>query len=335
MKNRNIGIDLLKLICSFCVVLIHMPSNNEFINSCTTFSRCAVPIFFMISGFLLKENKIKEYIKKIIYITLISSIIYFFWNIVLNLDTLGEYLKNVFNVKSFLKLLFFNDTSCFGFHLWYLYAYIYILVFHYYCMKLNFKNNSIYLIILFLLVVDFAFGKYSLLIWGKEFDYILVRNFLIVGIPNFYIGRFIKEYKENIKVKSNFLILFIIFFLITSFVERELLRINGFNTIREHYISTIFLSIITFLFFININVNDNYIRISEIGKKYSMLIYIIHPMVIDIYKFFIKKINFEIFNVFSALIIFIGTICIIKIMFFIKDTILNKGDKNCQESQDL
>ena len=48
----------------------------------------------------------------------------------------------------------------------------------------------------FLLMGDLILGKYSVLLLGREFPYILVRNFLFVGIPYFCIGP--KSQKESL-----------------------------------------------------------------------------------------------------------------------------------------
>ena len=44
-------------------------------------------------------------------------------------------------------------------------------------------------------MTDLAFGKYSLVVFGKESPYILVRNFLCVGLPYFALGAMLKRVK--------------------------------------------------------------------------------------------------------------------------------------------
>ena len=44
-------------------------------------------------------------------------------------------------------------------------------------------------------MTDLAFGMYSLVVFGKEFPYILVRNFLCVGLPYFALGAMLKRVK--------------------------------------------------------------------------------------------------------------------------------------------
>ena len=58
-KNmRNYSIDTLKFICAFLVIFIHTPQPDVYYIAITPISRCAVPIFFMISGYYTFGKKI-------------------------------------------------------------------------------------------------------------------------------------------------------------------------------------------------------------------------------------------------------------------------------------
>ena len=57
-QASNNSIDLVKLLMAVCVVAIHteplINCNNSFVQSiCDSIVRCAVPFFFLASGFLL------------------------------------------------------------------------------------------------------------------------------------------------------------------------------------------------------------------------------------------------------------------------------------------
>lgn len=49
-----------------------------------------------------------------------------------------------------------------------------------------------------LLLLDLCFGKYSIALWGREFPYVYVRNFLCVGLPFVGIGMLLKKHKDKI-----------------------------------------------------------------------------------------------------------------------------------------
>ena len=48
--NRLVGLDILKFIAAFMVVCIHVIFYGRFGEDVVAISRCAVPIFFMITG---------------------------------------------------------------------------------------------------------------------------------------------------------------------------------------------------------------------------------------------------------------------------------------------
>ena len=118
--------------------------------------------------------------------------------------------------------------------------------------KLNCRKILYYLAPV-LLIADLIFGKYSLLIFHQEFPYILVRNFLCVGIPYFCIGNLIREKRCSEKWNKKVLQVLIIVFAITGLVERFALLNAGLNATRDHYLSTTFLSICLFVYALKSN----------------------------------------------------------------------------------
>jgi phosphoglucosamine mutase len=75
----------LKTICAFLIVCIHAPFPGEFGAYFTTLTRVAVPIFFMITGYFygdtVARHKEGRQIKKILYMVVEANILYFVWNI--------------------------------------------------------------------------------------------------------------------------------------------------------------------------------------------------------------------------------------------------------------
>lgn len=167
--------------------------------------------------------------------------------------------------------------SLLGGHLWYLGAILYVLIIVFLADKFNFSIILYYLIPI-LLVCDLLFGKYSLLIWGREFPVCYVRNFLFVGLPYFCIGRLIQSGMGN-RIKTTSLMGMIALFSTTSIMERYILVSADMNAIRDHYISSTFLVLAIFLFAQRIDVKDSVL--SKIGCKYSSWLYILHPIFIS------------------------------------------------------
>ena len=189
--QRNYSIDTLKFICAVLVILLHTGSTyQDFILPIT---RCAVPCFFMISGYLLYSGKkignkrLKRSIVTIAKIMLWSTLLF----AVLK-EFMALYHGHLFipNAKEWIDFIVLNENP-FGFHLWYLGAYLYVLLFVGFVDKYN-KWNCLFMIIPVLLAGDLIFGKYSLILLNKEYPYIYVRNFLFVGLPYFALGAWLK-----------------------------------------------------------------------------------------------------------------------------------------------
>lgn len=292
-EKRKIGLDILKIISAFLVICIHAPFEGKVGQYFITLARCAVPIFFMITGFFYNEKidspKANKQIFKVLKLVIFSNIFYFIFKLILcSIDEKSHMvlIKNVFNKKSLLYLFILNESPIWS-HLWYLNALLYVLIIIKVINKYKLMKYA-YFITPALLMIDLIFGKYSLLLLHKEIPYIYVRNFLFVGIPYFCIGNYInKKIYNKIKENSNTkYILLALFFFLTSGLERYILVHFNVNAIRDHYISTTFLSISLFLYFLTYKNNkstnkiDNFI--SKIGKEYSTLVYILHPACIEV-----------------------------------------------------
>lgn len=162
-----------------------------------------------------------------------------------------------------------------------------------------------------LLICDLVFGKYSLLLFERQVPYILLRNFIFVGIPYFCIVEFIAEHKKMF-IDKRVLGVLSCLFIVTSLLERYLLVMNGTNAARDHYISTTFLSVCLF------ELALKYKGKNAIGKEYSGAIYVIHPILISIFNMIaIKALDFL-----APFIIYIGTLLLVsgakKIFYYVK-----------------
>jgi len=293
MKIRYTGLDFLKFVCAFLVVYIHSCSDsyaNEYIIPIT---RIAVPVFFMITGFFYEEtvnkNRRLEQIRKILKYILFSNLIYLVFaftpTIVQTLlshnsGLLSEKLSSVFSFQSLGNFIFFNESP-FASHLWYLNSILYVLIIAMICTKFNIFR-VLYIVTPLLLIADLLFGKYSIAVFGREFNIYYVRNFICVGLPYFVIGNVIYKLKHRLNKKTNILILTICFFILLGFAEKYILLHYGINATRDQYITTTPLAVSIFILFMQMqNVRYNWFnQVSLWGKNHSLIIYIIHPMII-------------------------------------------------------
>ena len=234
---------------------------------------------------------------------------------ILKRNNLVTYIKSISTGKSILKFLVLNKSPMAG-HLWYLGAILYVLVIVLLMDKFRCRKALYYLTPL-LLIADLVLGKYSLLILHCEFPYILVRNFLCVGIPYFVIGNLIREKLCNERWNRGILQILVLIFVITGFAERFILVSTGSNAARNHYISTTFLAICFFVYMLKSNWSNRCLAL--IGRKYSIWIYIIHPIFITIFSAGIDRLGIKSgYNCVAPIMVYCATIAFLSVMRKIK-----------------
>lgn len=297
---RNHSIDTLKAICAIFIIYIHTPQPALWDSAITPLIRCAVPIFFIISGYLTYG---KKQIDKLIIrrITTISKmlcwgfIIYFLGFVVINGKDSLEHLQ-IFLSSGF---LLFNIIP-YGMHLWYLLAYIYVLIIIYFVEKYNLYKFLFYTVPI-LLFTALIFGKYSEV---AQLPPLHTRNFLFTGIPFFTLGMIIKHINKLPTI--GWAITGCILFYIIGVIE--VIYINGLG---ELYFSSIFLSVSIFILFLNIKQrSDN--PISKIGREDSLYIYVFHFLFSIAFSQISNHIPY--FPYFSAPIVLCLTLILIKIL---------------------
>lgn len=187
-KERNYNLDVLKTICAFLVICIHVPFPGIVGEIIIPLARIAVPIFFMITGYFYDKIDKKPFkqIKKVIILIILSNLLYFILDAITNKNV-----AEMFSLKNILSFVVFNESPFAG-HLWYLNALLYVLVILYFVDKLKIRKY-LYYVIPILLAIDLILGKYSILLFEQQFPYIIIRNFLFVRIAIFSNRKFNPE----------------------------------------------------------------------------------------------------------------------------------------------
>lgn len=271
-QERNYSIDLLKIILAFLIVLHHSPSPfHDIIQPITT---CAVPAFFMISGFLIfhKEISFKRMMGNAIRIIKIfcwSLLIFYiyFW-----ITHKEPYIPNL---KDICLMVFVNNEPLSG-HLWYLMAYAYaLIVIAILCLKGKIQYLKYIAIIGFILYFLFDIWhiycdipKYLTLVY-------CFRNFFFTAIPMMFIG--VITSKWNFR-RICIIVVSFIFFSICALVEMNSFHVNH---IADVYFFTIPLSLSLFFLFVNCKIRKSNI-LTKCGERYSLYIYILHPIIIKL-----------------------------------------------------
>ncbi len=190
---RNYSLDILKFLCAVVVVFLHVktPLHSYYV----PLTRFAVPCFFIISGYFLMGQNMDERMergsKRVLRLIFYSTILFATVQLVLHHFNLASIVPSVKEIVAFVLL---NDNP-WGFHLWYLSAYLYVLLICRAICKYD-KWNFSYFLVPVLLVTDLLLGKYSVFLFNIEVPYELVRNFMFVGLPYFLIGTYIRRHER-------------------------------------------------------------------------------------------------------------------------------------------
>lgn len=342
-KERYEGLDILKCFCAFLVVCIHKRFTFSYSDYFRAFTSIAVPVFFMITGFFysntVSKGKAGIQIKKVIWLNIWANLFYFIWDLLLEVlegnTTLSEYLHHRFDIEIIKKFLLFNKSAI-HFHLWYLIALLYVLVIVFLLDKIG-SRKWLYYFVPLLLAADLVFGEFSVVFLHRKFFEAFTRNFLYVGIPYFCMGDMLWNHRESIKKifehREYAVILMILLFTVCLFGEYWMLSSHGILSNRKHYISTTFLAAAFFILAILYEKKEKHSKwcnwLSNIGFKYSSMIYIIHPAFIRLFKYLseVKKeqipaIIAEAYDAAGAIWIFLisllAAVCFEKLKLFLR-----------------
>ncbi len=196
---RNVTLDLFKLISAYMVVFIHYKFSGETGTILTSVARCAVPLFFVCSGYFSYNNslvKIKNKALRLARMLVIAVAVYSAYNIIIamihnGIDGVSDYFAQFLNIKTIVKLIFFNCTIS-SIHLWFLPALIYSYLVHYFVVKFKVSDKILLACAIFALALNLILGE-GLMIFGVDLGGYLFRNFLLVGYPFFVIGLLLRK----------------------------------------------------------------------------------------------------------------------------------------------
>ncbi len=281
---RNYSIDILKFIFALIIVIGHgdIPNAPKYLVPV----RFALFCFFMISGYLIEKSdpdktniSIKRNIQHLVKVLFYCFL--FFFPIYVFIDVYIDHTP-LFSEFSILNICLFNETP-FWMHLWYLSAYLYVLIFMYFFNKIPYRNTLL-LFLPLLLIGGLLFGPYSDLILGRNFEIITYRNAWFMGIPSFCIGAIVKRTQIHKKISDKALLfLLIITWLLPYFEAREIVH----NYYKEFYFSNII-----FAFFLLLAALKHPLSkpnfLSKMGEEFALELYIIHPIFIYFIRHYIR-----------------------------------------------
>lgn len=348
--QRNYAIDYFKFFAIFFVVCIH---TNPFSGAIVlgvdgkeidffidTFSRFGVPFFFVVSGFLFSQKLLtskdpKVYFSKYLtktaklfmcwylFYALYGLALSFIRSYICGLDVKTEvwnYLYSFFNIKA-INFIFYGAGGTASYHLWYLVALIWSIIVVYLFIRKN-RLKTLFYISLLLNIVGLLGQTYSGLIDLSIFNLIRTRDFLFFGLFYTTLGCcFAFNYdwiKQKVqKIKSYTLVLLFFVFSLTQICERAFATFYWEEEIRaiDYYFSTIFLTVVLFLFVIkNSHIGKNSV-LSKIGSG-AVGIYVSHPFIISLTNFIFDSLGIPIRQYALFHLLFTPLVFIISYVFY-------------------
>lgn len=272
MGHYNHCLDFLKGIACICVVFMHCEFPGIVGIAVQAISRFSVPFFFMVSGYFCHYPGREEYDRGVVQkkvahigrIVLWASLFYLLFAFVL---------KKSIIVSRFDLIEFgvFNQPFIIVGQLWFLYA----LLYDYLAFGLIWKTDKIkwFYILSVILIVVFICLAQGAHLCGIKVDNYCYRNWLIEGIPFFFAGHWIHANQDRIAISDKLLILVIAVSTLLCLVERKIMgRDFGVNIMTFPQVFAMFVYAVKF--------PDRHEGvIQEIGRRYSMWVYILHPFV--------------------------------------------------------
>ncbi|MFW5759933.1 MAG: acyltransferase [Cyclobacteriaceae bacterium] len=276
--QRNNGLDLFRLLAAFFVVCVHTEYGSiprDYADYFKLTLRWAVPFFFMASGYFgrisnyLATNSLSEkdnhviikVLKKLLGIFLVSNLIY----------VPIVYLKHIYFNENFSFTIANLFTGIYG-HLWFLGALVFGNIAIWYIGAIS-KQKWLVPLSVFLSVA-YVFSSYDTLLGikmnMKVFRYMSVIPFVMIG----YWFRKLTISKKNMRLG---LLLIFVGLLVNHVEATHFYHVQGSFRGLEILVGTIILASGIFIFSINLKIRESFFTVW--GKKYALLIYVLHPMI--------------------------------------------------------
>ena len=266
MTKRLIGIDYLKFIATFMIIVFHcgMFDNN-------TPVMMAVGIFFTCSGYLFKEKNNGIFWKHILGLTM-TTLVYTFAYMLLNGYVHHDYgLTSMLNGLNLIDLLVFNENAIYA-HLWFMGSYIYTLIIAQYGLNhIPSRIQTITMISLWIISTT-----WPLVVPSIPLCY--TRNFLLMGLPCFLLGQWIKINQDRLVQFDPYWMVGIA--AVLSIINLMVLpdHIDAFALVYSEPLLLVSLMILAIR--LSVSLKDD--RFIQQYSQTALHIYLIHPLVYQI-----------------------------------------------------
>lgn len=322
--DRVTGVDELKALCCFLVVCIHAKTSLTIGKYIVGLARIAVPLFLMITGYFYHCSSLEKKRQQLIHISKLfvyGQAIYLAFELFLSCIIPSRDFWGYFTWKNLMLFLFVNEPHPDSAHLWYLLALIYVLCISYYCDNyISVNAKSVFCSVM--IACSIILGTYSKAIIGKALPELLIRNFLFIGFPYFFLGevfyekrlKFEKLMQKSIAIKAVGISIVLCSLLEIYIVSRLWPEVDG-----TVYITTPLLAVFVFAAFIFKKGKSKILL--KIGRDYSTVVYIVHLMVYLFQGMVFKRLGaYNISMIWAPVICFLNSLLLAVVCDWIKNT---------------
>lgn len=285
-KQYNYCLDFVKGIACILVVLMHCEFPGLLGTAVQAVSRFCVPLFFMVSGyFCFKPELVKAGVevgegnclsinKKARHILTITINACIFYILFMAIMALAGYDANWSISKGgMFYWVIFNQPAWAGVagQYWFLFALLYTYIFYGILMRFGWLKQAYWLAgLMFVAYIVMAQGMHLV---GIHIPNMIYRNWLVEGFPYFMLGHWIHHNQDRLQYDNKILLTIVFVSTLLCWVERYLMgRDFGVNIVTIPQVFCMFLYAVK-----NPTLHKGVIQ--EIGKRYSMFVYIIHPAI--------------------------------------------------------
>ena len=274
--------DFVKGLACIFVVLMHCEFPGLLGTAVQAISRFCVPLFFMVSGYFCFKPEItlngggnslniNKKVKHVLTITINACIFYTVFMMVMALA--GKDVSWIISKSGIFNWLVFNAPAWAGVagQYWFLFALLYTYIFYGILMRLGWLKQAYWLAgAMFVAYVVMAQGMH---LAGHHVPNMIYRNWLVEGFAYFMLGHWIHHHQDKMKFSNNIFLTIVLVSTLLCWVERFFMgRDFGVNIVTIPQVFSMFLYAVY-------NPTLHKGTIQEIGKRYSMFVYIIHPAV--------------------------------------------------------
>lgn len=282
MKQYNYCLDFIKGLACIFVVFMHCEFPGIWGIVVQTISRFCVPLFFMVSGYFCyqatnpqqEERGFPQWlfnkkVKHILKITINATLFYLAFVIIQSL--LFNNINWNIGLGNCFYFLVFNQPFIIAGQYWFLFALLYVYLM--YAVIDRYKLQKYAYILAALMFITYIALAQGMHLAGIRIPNLIYRNFLVEGFAYFMLGHWIHKNQSKLYIQNRKLLSIIVVCSILCLLERFLLgRDFGVNIVTIPQVFCLFLYAIN-------NPQEHKGIIQEIGKRYSMYIYILHPFV--------------------------------------------------------